>query len=102
MQIQRGQDGVYELFADCNRNQRYESGSDIRLSQVTMTNVEVLSSTPRHQNGWLEVIYIPPNPLVSIRGSLTTTDFSFELRHRDNSSLIRYVAGNNSGNVEIQ
>ena len=99
---QNGQEGLYELFADCNRNNRLDGG-DITLSQETLNNVEVENTTPSPQSGWLEIVYQPPNPTVAIRRTVGAyTDFSFELKHLEDASLIFYVAGNDRGNIEVQ
>ncbi len=99
---QNNQVGLYELFADCNRNNRFDV-SDVTLSQETMPNIEVQATIPNPASGWLEIVYIPPNPTVAIRRTVGTyTDFSIELRHLNDQALIRFVAGNDKGNLETQ
>lgn len=98
---QDGQEGIYEFFADCDRNNEYNGNKDVILAQETLPNVEIQNTTPSHPSGWLEVVYQPPNPTVIIRRQESNAIFSIELRHLKDQDVIRRVEGNNKGNVEI-
>ena len=96
-------EGYYELFADCNRDRQYNSG-DFVVSSNILTNVVIQSTTPSPQGGWLEIVYIPPIPQVSIRRAQpgTYTSFTFFLCHNRDSSICMNVMGNDKGNVEVE
>jgi type II secretory pathway pseudopilin PulG len=93
----------YEIFADCNQNLRYNS-SDVTVESGVLIKTTVQDTTPNPGPGddWLEIVYIPPDPDVAIRRSLSRDNFEFELCHINDASLCVEVAGNDKGNVEIQ
>ncbi len=99
---------TYYIFADCNRNNIYDSSSnDFITNTITLNNIFVNSTTPASGGAdWLDIVYSPPGPSVAIDGSIfsypNTGEFTIELCHIGITTLCSSVKGNTRGNVEIE
>jgi len=55
----------YILFADCNLNQHYDSGSDVKIEENQLeTGVQIISVSPSPLN----LTFTPPDPTVNVSG----------------------------------
>jgi len=99
----------YAIFADCDKNNAYNTGGgDFILNTVTLNNVFVNLTSPSSGGPtYLEVVYIPPIPDVAINSSTFTYpsqigEFIIEICSLSEITLCTRIRGNSRGNIEIQ
>jgi hypothetical protein len=103
-----GVPGEYWLFADCNRNQRFDFSTDAVLKVVRLERVGINGTNPTSGGSTnIEIIYIPPNPdAVIVQGGAVTTETLFVLNLCHNKATSSddciIVRANTSGSVEAE
>jgi len=86
----------YILFADCNGNHQWESGTDVLLETVYLKkSIEISSLSPASS---FSIVFIPPDPIVYIN---TQSSSTLSVVTLSNGRRNREVKTNTTGMIEI-
>ena len=90
---------TYILFSDCNVNQKYNSEGDENLEDIELEKGVKIKSL--EGNNILDIVFVPPDPVVFIRGSVNISSIKITLCLEDDPAEIKEIIVYRSGLIDI-
>jgi len=86
----------YTLFTDCNSDGDYDLGTDVLIEEISLeAGVRIHSLTTPNS---IDVVFYPPDPTVTISGSLVATMTIYSVDYPDKT---RTVTVNEVGLIDV-
>ncbi|MDP2637409.1 MAG: prepilin-type N-terminal cleavage/methylation domain-containing protein [bacterium] len=89
----------YVIFADCNNNQRYDSGTDGVVENVSMESAVRISSV---SEGAFGLVIVPPDPAVYLKAGVDTLTSAEIIVSAESGGAQKTITINQRAVVSIQ
>ncbi|KPJ85501.1 hypothetical protein AMJ57_02870 [Parcubacteria bacterium SG8_24] len=87
------------VFADTDGNHALDAGEELRRDSVSSGPFVQVSALDPHVAGTLDIVFIPPKPLVKYNGAETDTVATITLEHRQTGRTRQVTINRISGQV---